>query len=108
MDDDMVPVPDDLWQEANEYTSRGNFDKAIEIYKYILIRCGANEFANARLANILYMLGQTKLAEDHIRKALNHNPENPNYHYTLGVIYCTRFEWEKAVREYRVVLEKEP
>ncbi len=38
MDDDMVPVPDDLWQEANEHTSRGNFDKAIEIYKYILIR----------------------------------------------------------------------
>jgi len=31
MNDGMVPVPDDLWQESNEHTSRGNFDKAIEI-----------------------------------------------------------------------------
>ena len=101
MNDVMVPVPDNLWQEANEHTSRGNFDKAIEIYKYILIRYGANnlanEFANARLADILYMIGQSELAEDHIRKALNYNPENPDYHCTLGVIYYTRFEWEKAV-----------
>ncbi len=112
MDDDMVPVPDDLWQEANEHTSRGNFDKAIEIYKYILIRYGANnlanEYANACLGDILFMLGQTDLAEDHLRKALSYNPENPDYHRTLGVIYYTRYEWENAVKEYRVALEKEP
>lgn len=112
MDDDMVSVPDDLWQEANEHTSRGNFDKAIEIYKYILIRYGANnlanEYANARLGDILFMLGQTDLAEDHLRKALSYNPENPDYHRTLGVIYYTRYEWENAVKEYRVALEKEP
>jgi len=33
--------------------------------KYILIRYGANNLANARLADILYIFGQTELAEDH-------------------------------------------
>lgn len=112
MTDGMAYELDELWQEANEHINRGKFHEAIEIYKYILVRYSdnnlANEFANARLAGILYMLGQSELAEDHIRKALNYNPENHDYRYMLGVIYYTRFEWEKAVKEYRVALEKEP
>ena len=116
MSGDIAPELDDLWREAEDHIDHGSFDKAVEIYRYILIRYGdneyaneyANEFANARLADILYMLGQTDLAEDHIRKALSYNPENPDYHRTLGVIYYTRYEWENAVKEYRVALEKEP
>ncbi len=112
MTNEDVPELQSIWDDVRRFIERGDYDKAMEIYKYILIRYGANnlanEFANARLAGILYMIGQTELAEDHIRKALNYNPENPDYHCTLGVIYYTRLEWEKAVKKYRVALEKEP
>ena len=57
MNDDLVPELDDLWGEANEHVNRGNFDKATEIYKYILIRYGGNnsaaEHAHACLGDIL-------------------------------------------------------
>ncbi len=73
MNDDMVPELDDLWWEANEYVNHGDFDKAVEIYRYILIRYVdnslANENANAHLGDVLLMLGQTDLAEGHIRNA---------------------------------------
>ena len=111
MDDDMVPVPDDLWQEANENTSRGKFDEAIEIYKYILIRYGANnlanELANAHLGDILLTLGQTELGLYHVKKALSYDPNNPCYHYLLGFVHYTRYEWENAVQEYKLALDRE-
>ena len=112
MKDDMVPELEDLWREANEHVDRGNFDKAIEIYKYVLIRYSdnnlANEHANAHLGDILLMLGQTDLAENHIRKALGYDPEKPHYHYLLGFVYYTRYEWENAVKEYKLALDIEP
>jgi Flp pilus assembly protein TadD len=112
MTDDMAPEPDDLWHEADDLIDHGSFDKAIEIYRYILIRYGdnnlANEYANAHLGEILLMLGQTDLAENHIRKALNYDPQNPRYHSLLGFVYYTRYEWENAIQEYRLALDREP
>ncbi len=112
MDDDMVSVPDDLWQEANEHTSHGNFDRAIEIYRYILIRYGdnslANENANAHLGDILLTLGQTDLAESHVRKALKYDPENHHYHYLLGFVHYIKYEWKNAVQEYKLAFAREP
>ncbi len=112
MNDDMVPELDDLWWEANEHINRGDFDKAVEIYRYILIRYVdnslANEDANAHLGDVLLTLGQTDLAEGHIRKALSYNPENPKYHSLLGFVYYTRYEWKNAVKQYKLALDKEP
>lgn len=112
MNDDMGPELDNLWWEANEHINGGDFDKAVEIYRYILIRYVdnslANENANAHLGDVLLTLGQTDLAEGHIRKALSYNPENPKYHSLLGFVYYTRYEWENAVRQYKLALDKEP
>ena len=46
MNDDMVPGLDDLWREAKDHVEHGYFDKAIEIYKYVLVRYGDNNLAN--------------------------------------------------------------
>ena len=112
MNGDMAPELDDLWREAEDHVSHGNFDKAIEIYRYILVRYGdnnlANEYANAHLGEILLMLGQTDLAENHIGKALSYDPQKPRYHSLLGFVYYTRYEWESAVQEYKLALDWEP
>lgn len=112
MNDDMVPELDNLWLEANEHVNRGDFDKAVEIYRYILIRYFdnslANENANAHLGEVLLTLGQTDLAEGHIRNALSYNPEKPKYHFLLGFVYYTRYEWENAIQEYKLALDREP
>jgi len=112
MAEDMVPDLDDLWREADGHIGHGSFDKAIEIYRYILVRYGdnnlANEYANARLGDILLMLGETDLAENHIRKALGYDPENPDYHHSLGFVYYRRQEWKNAVKEYKLAFDREP
>ena len=111
MNDDMVPELDDLWLEANEHVNHGKFHEAIEIYKYILVRYSdnnlANENANAHLGDVLLTIGQTDLAEGHIRNAFSYNPENPEYLSMLGFVYYDRYEWENAVRQYKLALDKE-
>ena len=48
---DNIPEFSTIWDEARQYIESGNRDKAIEIYKYILVRYGdepvAVEYANA-------------------------------------------------------------
>jgi hypothetical protein len=42
---DDAPELQSIWEEAKGYIERGDFDKAIEIYKYILISYGDNAVA---------------------------------------------------------------
>ena len=112
MTDDMASELDDLWHEADDHINHGRFDKAIEIYEYILIRYGDNnsaaEHAHDRLGDVLLTLGRTDQGENHIRKALSYDPENHRYHSLLGFVYYTRYEWENAVQEYKLALDREP
>jgi len=77
--------------EAKSFIAKGNFDKAIEIYKYILVRYGdssaAVEYANAYLGDIYLTLGKPDLAESHVKKAIKCNSEKHEYHYILGFAY---------------------
>lgn len=112
MSEDAVHELDDLWHEAEGHISRGRFDEAIEIYKYILIRYGdddsAAEQAHAYMGDILPILGRTDEGENHIRRALSYDPENHHYHSLLGFIHYVRCEWESAIQEYRLALDREP
>jgi tetratricopeptide (TPR) repeat protein len=109
---DIQPEIITIWQEAKSYIDQGDYDQAIEIYKYILVRYGDNsaatEHANAFLGDIYLTLGRLDLAESCINKAVARNPDNPGYHYLLGFAYSKRSEWEKAVREFEVSVKKKP
>jgi tetratricopeptide (TPR) repeat protein len=56
MDSDTAPEFYTIWSEARTHIEQGDYDKAIEIYKYILIRYNDNdiavEYANAYLGDI--------------------------------------------------------
>jgi len=112
MDSDTVPELYTIWSEAKERIAQGDYDKAIEIYKYVLIRYSDNdialEYANAYLGDIYLTLRRLDLAENHIKKAINCSPDNPSYHYLLGFTYSIQSQWDKAIGEFEVAVDKEP
>jgi len=112
MDSDSAAELHTIWSEAKERIEHGDYDEAIEIYKYVLIRYGDNkialEYANAYLGDIYLTLRRLDLAENHIKKAINFRPQNPSYHYLLGFAYSTQKRWRKAIGEFEVAVDKEP
>ena len=112
MDNDSVPELNSIWDEARNYIKSGNRDKAIEIYRYILVRYGDNDVAvghaNAYLADIFLALRELELAEDHIKKALKYDREKPDYHYILGFVYSIRRMWDDAIQEFEIATAHDP
>jgi len=112
MDTNDAPELQAIWDEARSHIESGNYDKAIEIYRYILVRYSDNdvaaEHANAYLGDIFLTLRQLDLAEEHIKKAISHKPEKPGYRYILGFIYSVKRQWDKAIPEFEIAVDKEP
>jgi tetratricopeptide (TPR) repeat protein len=112
MDDNIQPEIDTIWDEAKSFIEQGSFDRAIETYKYILIRYDdapiAVECANANLGDIYLTLGQLDSAEIYINKAISCDPRKPDYHYLLGFVYSKQSHWENAVKEFQAAIKVEP
>ena len=112
MDSEMSPELYSIWDEAKTHIEQGDYNKAIEVYKYVLIQYSDNnvaaEYANAYLGDIFLTLRQLDLAESHIKKAISYMPENPGYHYLLGFIYSIKNQWEEAIQEFEIAVDKEP
>ncbi len=112
MSSDAAPELHTIWSEAKTHIQQGDYDKAIEIYKYVLIRYGDNdiavEYANAYLGDVYLTLRQLNLAQSHIKKAIDLSPDNPTYHYLLGFTYSLRDQWGKAIGEFKAAINKEP
>jgi tetratricopeptide (TPR) repeat protein len=101
-----------IWDEARSCIDKGELDKAVETYRYILIMYAENlmavERANASLGDIFLMKSQVDVAEVYIKKAIRLNPEKAAYRYLLGFIYSKQFRWEEAIREFRKAVSREP
>jgi len=112
MTNEDVPELQSIWDDARRFMERGDYDKAIEIYQYILIRYSdypiAVEHANAYLGDIFLTLRQLDTAEEHIKKAISFSPEKPGYHYILGFIYSIERRWNNAIPEFETAVKKEP
>jgi len=112
MTKENVPELKAIWDEARQYIESGKRDKAIEIYKYIVLRYSddaiALEYANAYLADLYLTLHKPDLAEIHIQKAIKLKPENPGYRYILGFLYSYRRQWDRAIPEFEIAVKKKP
>jgi len=112
MTNEDIPEIQSIWDDARRFIERGDYDKAVEIYQYILIRYSddpvAVEYANAYLGDIFLTLQKLDPAKDYIKKAINLKPENPSYHYILGFIYSNKRQWDKAIAEFEIAVTKEP
>ncbi len=112
MDDNIQPEIDTIWVEAKSFIEQRNFDRAIETYKYILVRYGdtpiAVECANANLGDIYLTMGQLDSAEIYIKKAISCDHRKPDYHYLMGFVYSKREKWKSAVKEFQAAIKVEP
>ena len=112
MTNEDIPEIQSIWDDARGFIEHGDHDKAIEIYQYILIRYSddpvAVEYANAYLGDIFLTLKKLDPAEEHIKKAINLKPDNPDYHYILGFIYSNKRQWDKAIAEFEIAVTMEP
>src|SRR5271157_3091532 len=110
--DNESPELTTIWEEAKAFIDQGDYDKAIEIYKYVLVRYGhdpvANEYAHSYLADTYLTLRELDLSEHHIKEAISLNPNKPDYHYILGFIHSLKSQWPTAVREFKLAVNKDP
>jgi tetratricopeptide (TPR) repeat protein len=101
-----------LWGEAREQVVQRRFEKALEIYKYIILMYPdepqADEYAHAALAEIYLTLRNLDLCREHITRALTHDPQKPEYHYILGFLLTLRNEWQPSMREFELALVGRP
>lgn len=105
MNNNGVPELRSIWDEAKGHIERSEYDKAVEIYKYIIIRYADNaiavEYANAYIGDIyLTTRRHLDLAEKHLKKAATLAPVNQHYHYLLGFTYSIKEQWAKAVNAF--------
>ncbi len=112
MGDDVASELTSIWDEAKGHIDRGDYDSAIEIYKYILVRYDdddiASEHTNAYLGDIFLTIRSLKLAEKYLKKAIGYAPEEAHYHYLLGFTYSVREHWARAVKEFKVAIRLDP
>jgi len=111
MGEEALSELNSIWDEARCFIERGDFDKAIEIYKYVLVRYADNavavEYGNAYLGDTFLTIQRLDLAEEHIKKAINLKPENPGYRYILGFVYSYKRQWDKAIPEFEIAVARE-
>ncbi len=112
MTNEDIPEIQSIWDDARGFIEHGDYDKAIEIYQYILTLYEddpvAVEYDNAYLGDIFLTLQKLDTAEDSIKKAINLKPENPAYRYILGFVYSNTQQWDKAIAEFEIAIAKEP
>ena len=112
MNSDDIPELSSIWDEAKGYINRGEYDNAVEVYKYILIRYADNavavEYANAYLGDLFLTTRRLDLAEEYLKKAITLAPGKSHYYYLLGFTYSIKERWAKAIAEFRKAIRLNP
>jgi len=101
-----------IWEEARNHILDGDYDKAEDIYKYILLRYVDNdvavEHASAYLGDLYLTMGQRLKAVGYLKKALEIQPDEVEYHYLLGFAYSSLERWAEAVDELQEAADGAP
>ncbi|MGZ4814906.1 MAG: tetratricopeptide repeat protein [Terriglobales bacterium] len=106
-----VPANDSLSGQANFYRGLscyyvGDYDCAESAFKFIESNFPLPEVVN----NLGVVMGRRgKRSEiDYLQKAVNSDPNDPDYHFNLAVAYARLFDNAHAVRELKQTLQLRP
>lgn len=89
-------------QIANEYLSKGEKEKALEIYQTLVKKPLNLSSVHANYFNLLLTLGRYKQAEDYIEK-ISKRDNKFSYRLDLGIIYIKSGEKNKADKYFRAL-----
>ena len=90
---------------AENYYRQGEFKKASQIYKTLLVRNPYNTTYLKRLVTCYQETDQFQQAEDLIRNSLETNPSQKYLHVELGFNYERQQKMDLAKKEYATALE---
>lgn len=93
-----------LFNRALQLQQSGDLDKAAKIYAKILRSVPNHADTHHLVGLIAYQRKQYHVAEKHIIKAIKQQPQNPNFHGNLGIVYKDLGEPEKAIASYKTAL----
>ncbi len=86
--------------EGNDYSNKGQFDKAIEAYKKSISVNAGIASVHYNLGNVYVAAAKTDLAVTEYLEAIKLNPMNPEYHRNLGFAYALLQDGKMAKRKY--------
>jgi tetratricopeptide (TPR) repeat protein len=103
-----------LFQAAENFYERGNFDKALKYFERLIKQHG--KFLETPMkADCFAYLGDIYLfnedfpkAVDYLNRAISLDGEFSHYYYLLGMVYQTQENWRRAIEEFEKAVKLEP
>lgn len=103
-----------LFQAAESFYERGNFDKALKYFER-LNRHHGKFLEPSMKADCFAYMGDIYLfnedfakAIEHLNKAIDLDANFPHYYYLLGMVYQTQENFRRAIEEFERAVELEP
>lgn len=103
-----------LFQAAESFYERGNFEKALKYFERLIKQHGkflepsmkADCFAY--MGDIFLFNEDYSKAIDFLNKAIHLDDSFPHYYYLLGMVYQTQENWRRAIEEFQSAVKLEP
>jgi len=103
---------DALSQRAVTYASIGDFDRAFRDIDHAFDSAGFSAIEQAiahnHRAQIYFLNQETGSALKDFNRAIELNPDNPDYWLNRGILYQLTNEWELSIRDFEAYLERNP
>ncbi len=94
--------------QALAYKALGNFDKAKEIFTFLINNSTDTSIIHSNLANLYFDIGQINNALEHHKKTLSIEPNHQNSLNGAGLCLSEMGKDEEAIKYYTKALENNP
>ncbi len=103
-----------LFQAAEVFYERGNFEKALKYFERLIKQHG--KFLETSMkADCYAYLGDIHLfnedyskAIEYLNRAISLDGDFAHYYYLLGMVYQTQENWRRAIEEFQRAVKNEP
>lgn len=103
-----------LFQAAETFYERGNFEKALKYFER-LIKHHGKFLETSMKADCYAYLGDIYLfnedygkAIEHLNRAISLDGQFSHYYYLLGMVYQTQENWRRSIEEFERAVKLEP
>ncbi|MBN8554573.1 MAG: tetratricopeptide repeat protein [Deltaproteobacteria bacterium] len=103
-----------LFQAAETFYERGNFDKALKYFERLIKQHGKfletsmKADCYAYLGDIYLFNEDFSKAVEYLNRAIGLDADFSHYYYLLGMVYQTQENWRRAIEEFQRAVKLEP